>query len=136
MPIATIAIDLAKDVFELAAADETGKIVERRRLSRLQLERYFENRRQVHVVTEACGTAHYWARKFGERDMRVSLLPPHYVRAYVRRNKTDTADATALLLYWKPHVPATGFRMRSHVAIWRLRNGVLLSLKKVDRLTA
>ena len=97
MPIATIAIDLAKDVFELAAADETGKIVERRRLSRLQLERYFENRRQVHVVMEACGTAHYWARKFGERDMRVSLLPPHYVRSYVRRNKTDTADATALL---------------------------------------
>jgi transposase len=97
MSITTVAIDLAKSVFELAAADETGKVVERRRLSRTQLERYFENRGQVHVVMEACGTAHHWARRFGERGMRVSLLPPHYVRAYVRRNKTDSADAMALL---------------------------------------
>jgi transposase len=97
MPIATVAIDLAKNVFELAAADEDGKIVERRRLSRAQLERYFENRRCDHVVMEACGTAHHWARRLSERGMRVSLLPPLYVRAYVRRNKTDSADATALL---------------------------------------
>jgi transposase len=97
MPIATVAIDLAKTVFELAAADESGKIVERRRLSRIQLERYFQNCGSVHVVMEACGTAHHWARVFAARDLRVSLLPAHYVRAYVRRNKTDSADATALL---------------------------------------
>lgn len=46
---------------------------------------------------EACGSAHYWGRRFEAQGMRVSLLPPHYVRAYVRRNKTDSADATALL---------------------------------------
>jgi transposase len=97
MRIQTVAIDLAKTVFELAAADENGKIVERRRLSRPQLQAYFENRCAVHVVMEACGTAHHWARLFAGRGMRVSLLPPHYVRAYVRRNKTDSADATALL---------------------------------------
>lgn len=97
MPIATVAVDLAKNVFELAAADESGKIVERKRLTRLQFGRYFENRPSAHVVMEACGTAHHWARRLGERGMRVSLLPPHYVRAYVRRNKTDSADATALL---------------------------------------
>ena len=97
MDIATIAIDLAKNVFELAAADGEGKIVERRRLSRLQMERYFHNRRCAHVVMEACGTAHHWARQFQAREMRVSLLPAHYVRAYVRRNKTDSADAMALL---------------------------------------
>jgi transposase len=97
MPIATVAIDLAKTVFELAAADENGRIVERRRLSRTQLERYFQNCGSVHVVMEACGTSHHWARVFAKRDLRVSLLPPHYVRAYVRRNKTDSADATALL---------------------------------------
>jgi len=97
MPIATIAIDLAKSVFEVAAADENGHIVERRRLTRGQLVRYFQNHRGVHVVMEACGTAHHWARQFAQHDMRVSLLPPHYVRAYVRRNKTDSADATALL---------------------------------------
>jgi transposase len=97
MPIAIVAIDLAKDVFELAAADETGKIVERRRLTRKMLERYFADLQGIHVVMEACGTAHYWARRFGNTKNRVSLLPPHYVRAYVRRDKTDRADATALL---------------------------------------
>ena len=97
MPIATIAIDLAKTVFELAAADEKGKVVERHRLSRTQLVRYFRNVDSVHVVMEACSSAHYWGRMFTQRGMRVSLLPPHYVRAYVRRNKTDSADATALL---------------------------------------
>lgn len=97
MSIVTIAVDLAKTVFELAAADGHGKIVERRRLSRAQFERYFENRECVHVVMEACGSAHYWGRRFEAQGMRVSLLPPRYVRAYVRRNKTDSADATALL---------------------------------------
>lgn len=97
MHIATVAIDLAKSVFELAAADETGRVVERRRLSRSQFERYFDNRVVARVVMEACGTAHYWARRLMERGIQVSLLPPHYVRAYVRRNKTDRADATALL---------------------------------------
>ena len=93
----TVAIDLAKTVFELAAADEVGRIVERRRLSRRQLEQYFANRSVSKVVMEACGTAHYWGRWFARRDIRVVLLPPHYVRAYVRRDKTDRADATALL---------------------------------------
>ena len=97
MPIATLAIDLAKDVFEIAAADETGKIIERRRLTRCMLERYFDGVHGVHVIMEACATAHYWARRFSAMKLRVSLLPPHYVRPYVRRNKTDTADATALL---------------------------------------
>lgn len=97
MPIATIAVDLAKTVFELAATDANGKIVERRRLGRVQFERYFENRECAHIVMEACGSAHYWGRRFQAQGMRVSLLPPHYVRAYVRRNKTDSADATALL---------------------------------------
>lgn len=93
----TIAIDLAKNVFELAVAHETGKVLDRKRLSRNQLRRYFENCPPAHVVMEACGSAHYWGRWLAERGMRVSLLPPHYVRAYVRRNKTDRADATALL---------------------------------------
>ena len=72
----TVAIDLAKTVFELAAADETWRIVERRRLSRRQLEQYFANRSVGRVVMEACGTAHYWGRWFARRDIRVVLLPP------------------------------------------------------------
>lgn len=93
----TVAIDLAKNVFELAASDAEGNIIERKRLTRGQLQRYFENRAPVRVVMEACGTAHYWGRWLTERGMEVALIPPLYVRAYVRRNKTDQADATALL---------------------------------------
>ena len=70
---------------------------ERRRLSRRQLQKYFENRHCTRVVMEACATSHYWGRWFSARGIEVSLLPPHYVRAYVRRNKTDRADAAALL---------------------------------------
>jgi len=58
----TVSIDLAKTVFELAAADEMGRILERRRVSRRQLEQYFANRSVGKVVMEACGTAHYWGR--------------------------------------------------------------------------
>jgi transposase len=93
----TIAIDLAKNVFELAVADENGRILERKRLSRAQFIRFFEQRHFDRVVMEACGTSHYWGRWFAGRGTSVSLLPAHYVRAYVRRNKTDQADATALL---------------------------------------
>jgi transposase len=93
MPITTVAVDLAKDVFELAAADADGKIIERRRLSRKMFERYFVGLQSVHVIMEACGTAHHWARSLTHMKHRVSLLPPHYVRAYVRRDKTDRADA-------------------------------------------
>lgn len=97
MPIATVAIDLATDVFEIAAADQSGKVIERRRLTRATLEPYVSRLQGVHVVMEACGTAHYWGRKFEAMCLRVSLLPPRYVRPYVRRSKTDRADATALL---------------------------------------
>jgi transposase len=93
----TIAIDLAKTVFELAVADADGNVFERKRLSRTQLHRYFDNREVGRVIMEACGTAHYWGRWFAERGIAVTLLPPLYVRAYVRRNKTNRSDATALL---------------------------------------
>jgi len=93
----TVAIDLAKNVFELAVADEGGAITERRRLTRTQFMRFFENKNFQRVVMEACGSAHHWGRWFAARGLEVTLLPPHYVRAYVRRNKTDRADVTAIL---------------------------------------
>jgi transposase len=93
----TIAIDLAKNVFEVAAADSRGKVVDRRRLNRPQLQRYLGSQTDALIVMESCGTAHFWGRWCQERGLEVSLLPPMYVRAYVRRNKTDRADATALL---------------------------------------
>jgi transposase len=93
----TVAIDLAKDVFELAFADVDVRIVERRRLARVAFARAFENRAPLRVVMEACGSAHYWARRFERVGHHVELLPAHDVRPYVRRNKTDRTDAAGLL---------------------------------------
>jgi transposase len=97
MNATTVAVDLAKSVFELAAADTGWKIVERARLTRAQFERWFNNRQVNLVVMEACGSAHHWGRWLAERGVAVKLLPAQYVRAYVKRNKTDAADAAALL---------------------------------------
>jgi hypothetical protein len=71
----TIAIDLAKTAFELAAADESGRVLERRRLSRQQLTRYFSNRSVGKVVMEACGTAHYWHPQMRSSGMPLAMAP-------------------------------------------------------------
>src|SRR6516162_1094276 len=97
MEATTVAIDLAKSVFEIAVADGTWRITERRRFTRMQLERFFATRSVSHVVMEACSSSHHWARWLQGRGIRVSLLPAQYVRAYVRRDKTDRTDAAALL---------------------------------------
>ncbi len=83
----TIAVDLAKSVFEVA--NDRGQIVERKRYGRASFRRCLETRPASRVVMEACGTAHYWGRVAQEHGPRVTLLPPNYVRPFVRRNKTD-----------------------------------------------
>ena len=97
MNATTAAIDLAKNVFQVALADSNGRVVEHHRLTRAQFERFFDNRLVRRMIMEACGSAHHWARVFGARGIEVTLLPAMYVRAYVRRSKTDAADALALL---------------------------------------
>ena len=93
----TVAVDLAKSVFQVAVADASWRVVETQRLSRGQFERWFVNRQVDLVVMEACGSAHHWARWLNSLGIEVRLLPAQYVRAYVRRNKTDATDAVALL---------------------------------------
>jgi transposase len=97
MNATTVAVDLAKNVFELAVADRHWRIVERHRLTRAQFQRWFANRSVDLVVMEACGSAHHWARWLQTLGLEVRLLPPRFVRPYVKRNKTDAADAAALL---------------------------------------
>jgi hypothetical protein len=89
MNATTAAIDLAKNVFQVALADSDFRVLEQHRLTRAQFERFFDNRSVTRVVMEACGSAHHWGRVFGARGIDVMLLPAHYVRAYVRRSKTD-----------------------------------------------
>jgi len=97
MHATTVAIDLAKDVFELAFADAASRVVDRKRLTRRVFSRVLENREPLHVVMEACGSAHYWGRRFAGLGHRVDLLPAHQVRPYVLRRKTDRTDADGLL---------------------------------------
>jgi transposase len=92
-----VGVDIAESVFQLCEADTSWRRRGSHRLSRSQFERWFDNRDVGLVVMEACGTAHHWARWLKQRGIDVELLPAHYVRAYVKRNKTDAADAAALL---------------------------------------
>ena len=97
MNATTVAIDLAKDVFELAFADAQGRIIERKRLSRRAFSRCLRNRPPLRVVMEACGSAHHWARAFQAQGHAVRLLPARAVKPYVQGNKTDRADAAGIL---------------------------------------
>lgn len=98
MDATTVAVDLAKDIFEVALANRGGRILDRKRLTRQQFERLIETLPPgTEVVMEGCGTAHYWGRRCQARDLHVRLLPVQYVRPYVRRNKTDRTDTEALL---------------------------------------
>jgi transposase len=92
-----VAVDLAKNIFELAVAGSDWRIMQRQRLARSKFLSFFVHLAPCEVVMEACGSAHYWARRICALGHTVRLLPAHYVKAYVRRNKTDKADAGALI---------------------------------------
>ena len=93
----SLIIDLAKDVFEIGIANTTGKIIERKRLTRPAFTHFMATTSPSNVIMEACSSAHHWARRFQSVGHHFTLLPPQYVRPYRRRNKTDRADVTAIL---------------------------------------
>jgi transposase len=97
MSTTTIAVDLAKNVFEIAVASRTGVIQERKRLDRAGFQQFWVRRARCRVVMEACSSAHFWARLLRARGFDVVLLPAHYVKPYRRGNKTDRADCEAIL---------------------------------------
>jgi transposase len=92
-----LAVDLAKDVFEVAVSRRPGRVDASRRLRRDGFLEFFGQQPPATVVMEACGSAHYWARCLRQLGHRVRLLPASQVRPYRRGNKTDKADAKALL---------------------------------------
>lgn len=97
MHATTVAIDLAKEVFELAFTDAQGRVLERKRLSRKAFARVMEQRPPLRVLMEACGSAHYWGRRFERQGHAVRLIPARDVRPYVRGNKTDRHDVAGML---------------------------------------
>jgi len=94
--ITTIGLDLAKQVFQVHAADADGVPIFTRKLRRSEVLRFFEKTPACLVGMEACGSAHYWAREITALGHDVRLIPPVYVRPFVKRGKTDAADAEAI----------------------------------------
>jgi len=93
----TIAVDLAKSVFQVAISHRAGRVDVERRLSRDRCLPFFAQQPPATVLLEACGSEHHWARQIQPFGHVVRLLPPHDVRPYVRRHKTDRTDAKGLL---------------------------------------
>jgi len=93
----TIAVDLAKSVFQIAISHRAGHVDVERRLTRERFLAFFAQQPPATVVFEACGSAHYWARQLQPLGHTLRLLPAHDVRRYVRRNKTDRTDTKGML---------------------------------------
>jgi transposase len=94
--VTTIGLDLAKHVFQVHGIDADGATVVRKQLRRSQVLAFFSRLPSCLVGLEACATAHYWARELGALGHEVRLMPAQYVKAYVKRNKNDAADAAAI----------------------------------------
>jgi transposase len=118
MNLTTIGIDLAKNVFQVHGADEKGKVVLKKQLKRAQMLPFFANLTTCRIGMEACGSAHYWARKLQSFGHTVQLIAPQYVKPFVKRNKNDAADAEAICeAMTRPNMPAVPIKNASQQAI-------------------
>ena len=118
MKLTTIGIDLAKNVFQVHGADEKGKAVLKKQLKRTQMLPFFANLTSCRIGMEACGSAHYWARKLQALGHTVQLIAPQYVKPFVKRNKNDAADAEAICeAVTRPNMPTVPIKNASQQAI-------------------
>ncbi len=92
----TIGLDIAKRVFQAHGADATGRVVFRKRLARAKVLEFFAAQPPCVVALEACGGSHHWAREIGALGHTGRLIPPAYVKPFVKRQKNDAADAEAI----------------------------------------
>ena len=95
MQVTTIGLDIAKTLFQVHGVDARGRVVLRKRLTRAKVLTFFANLPRCTIGLEACGGAHYWARELSKLGHEARLMPPQYVKAYVKTNKHDAADAEA-----------------------------------------
>ncbi len=94
--VATIGLDIAKSFFQVHGVDAAGAVVVRRRLTRARMRDFFEKLAPCVVGMEACGSSHYWGRELSAMGHEVRLIPPSYVKPYLKRQKNDAADAEAI----------------------------------------
>jgi transposase len=96
MEISTIGLDLAKSIFQVHGITDAGEVAVRKALRRSQVLPFFAKLPPCLVGMEACGTSHHWARELTKLGHEVRLMPPAYVKPYVKRGKTDANDAEAI----------------------------------------
>lgn len=94
--ITTLGIDLAKNVFQLHGTDSKGKCVLKKKLSRAKLPAFIANLKPCLIGIEACGSAHYWARRFRELGHTAKIMSPQFVKPYIKANKNDANDAAGI----------------------------------------
>lgn len=127
MEITTVGIDLAKSVFQVHAVDQHGKVVLKKQLKRGQVPEFFANLPTCLIGMEACGSAHYWARKLQALGHTVKLMAPQFVKPYVKTNKHDAADAEAICeAVRRPNmrfVPVKNIEQQAVLALHRVRQG-------------
>ena len=127
MNIATIGIDLAKNVFQLHGVNDHGKAVLRRQIHRGQMRGLFVNLPPCVIGMEACASAHYWARTLESYGHTVRLIAPHFVKPYVKTHKNDATDAEAICeAVSRPNmrfVPIKTIEQQSALSLHRVRQG-------------
>ena len=127
MNITTIGIDLAKSVFQLHGIDSSGKVQIKKQIKRAQMAEFFVSLKPCLVGMEACGSAHHWARKLESFGHTVKLMPPQYVKPYVKTNKNDAADAEAICeAVTRPNmhfVPIKSTEQQAILSLHRMRQG-------------
>jgi transposase len=122
-----IGIDLAKGVLQVHGADDRGRAMMNKQLKRAQVLPFFANLTPCRIGMEACGSAHYWARKLQALGHTVQLIPPQYVKPFVKRNKNDAADAEAICeAMMRPNMPAVSIKnveQQAILSVHRARQG-------------
>ena len=129
MKVTTMGIDLAKNVFQVHGVDAQGKAVLKKQLKRDQMATFFANMAPCLIGMEACGSAHYWARKLQALGHTVKLMAPQFVKPYVKTNKHDRADAEAICeAVTRPNmrfVPIKHVDQQAVLALHRVRQGLV-----------
>lgn len=127
MKITTIGVDLAKNVFQVHGVDERDKAALRKQLKRKDVVKFFANLEPCLIGMEACGSAHYWARKLTALGHTVRLIAPQFVKPYVKRNKNDRNDAEAICeAVGRPNmcfVPVKTSEQQAVLSVHRARQG-------------
>ena len=131
----TIGIDLAKEVFQVHGVDARGKVVIRKALKRAQMAAFFANTPACLIGMEACGSAHYWARKLQTLGHTVKLMAPQFVKPYVKTNKNDAADAEAICeAVTRPTMRFVGVKTREQQSVLVLHRTRLLLTRQRTRI--